>query len=104
MSSTHSIYCDVIKGLAALYISHGYPKDIVLYWTKNNIKEWWEKCLNETKTQHDSVLVLMSKFNRAWNYFSTSELGNTILEFWRDWMQHAETGNYNINFPEFNSN
>ena len=37
ISSTSSIYSNVIKGLAALYIARCYPKDIVLYWTKTNI-------------------------------------------------------------------
>ena len=103
ISSTYSIYSNAIKGLAALYIARGYPEEIVLYWTKNNIREKWEKRLNETPRQHEAVLVLKSEFNTAWNYFSASELGSTILDFWRDWMQHAETGKYSILYPEFTS-
>jgi hypothetical protein len=101
ISSTYSVYCDAISGLAALYIARGYPSDLVHYWVKNNIKERWEKRLNITKPQHDAVLVLKSEFNTAWNYFSASELGNTILGYWRDWIQRAETGDYSIEFPEF---
>ena len=60
ISSTYSIYSNAIKSLAALYIARGYPEDIVLYWTKNNIREKWEKRLNETPQQHEAVLVLKS--------------------------------------------
>ena len=103
ISSTYSIYSDAIRGLAALYIARGYPEDIVLYWTKNNMQEKWEKHLNETPQQHKAVLDLKSEFNTTWNYFSASELGSTILDFWRDWMQHAEAGQYNLLYPEFTS-
>ena len=104
ISSTYSVYCDAISGLAALYIACGYPSDLTFYWVKNNIQERWEKRLNLTKPQHDAVLILKSEFNTTWNYFSASELGNTILGFWRDWIQHAEKGNYNLSFPEFSTN
>ena len=103
ISSTYSIYSNAIKGLAALYIARGDPEDIVLYWTKNNIREKWEKHLNETPQQHDAVLVLKSKFNTMWNYFSASELGSTVLAFWHDWMQHAEASKYTLLYPKFTS-
>ena len=101
ISSLRSTYCDAIKSLAALYIARGYPSDLVYHWLSINIKERWEKRLNDNRQQRDSVLVLKSEFNTAWNYFNASELGNTILGFWRDWLQHAEEGNYNINFPHY---
>ena len=103
ISSTYSIYSEAIKGLAALYIARGYPEDIVLYWTKINMREKWEKCLNETPQQHEAVLILKSEFNTTWNYFSASELGSTILDFWRNWMQCAEAGKYSLLYPEFTS-
>jgi hypothetical protein len=103
ISSNYSVYCDTISGLAALYIAHGYPSDLVHYWVKSNIQEWWEKHLNLMKRQHNSVLVLKSEFNTTWNYFSASELGNTILGFWHDLIQHTETGNYTLSYPEFSS-
>jgi hypothetical protein len=47
ISSLHSTYCEAVKGLASLYIAHGYPADLVYNWLSNNIKEWWEKHLND---------------------------------------------------------
>src|ERR1700683_5602227 len=57
--------------------------------------------LNDNKGQRDQVLVLKSEFNTAWDYFNASELGKTILDFWRDWIQHAEENKYNIRFPQY---
>jgi hypothetical protein len=101
LSSIHSTYCNAIKSLAALYIARGYPSNYVYSWTKNNIEEQWNKCLNDNKGQRDQVLVLKSEFNTAWDYFNASELGKTILDFWRDWLQHAKESNYNIRFPQY---
>ena len=101
LSSLHSTYCDTVKGLASLYIARGYPTDLVYNWLSSNIQEHWEKRLIDNRPQHDAVLVLKSEFNTAWNYFNASELGNTILGYWRDWLQHAETGNYTLKFPRY---
>ena len=101
LSSTHSSYCTAIKSLAALYIVRGYPQDLINAWLKNNIQERWEKRLNDSRPHTDGVLVLKSEFNTAWNYFSATELGNTILGFWRDWLQHAEDSSYNIHYPQY---
>jgi hypothetical protein len=101
LSSTHSTYCHAIKSLAALYIARGYPSDLVYSWIKNNIQERWIKRLNDNKPQRDHVLVLKSEFNTTWDYFNASELGNTILGYWRDWLQHAEDNNYNMVYPQY---
>jgi len=101
LSSIHSTYCNAIKSLAALYIAHGYPSNYVYSWTKNNIQERWNKRLNNNKGQCNQVLVLKSEFNTAWDYFNASELGKTILDFWHDWLQHAEESSYNIRFPQY---
>jgi hypothetical protein len=82
LSSTHSTYCHLIKGLAALHIARGYPSELVYSWVKNKIQERWIKHLNDNKVPHDQVLVLKSEFNMTWDYFNASELGNTILGFW----------------------
>jgi len=37
------------------------------------------------------------------NYFSATELGNTILGFWRDWLQHTKDSTYNIHYPQYTS-
>jgi hypothetical protein len=103
ISSTHSIYCNAIKGLASLYIARGYPGDLVYKWTEKNILERWNKRLNDNKDKRDQVLVLKSEFNTTWDYFNASELGSTILEFWRDWLTHAEENNYSLRFPQYSA-
>jgi hypothetical protein len=30
-------------------------------------------------------------------------IGNTILGFWRDWLQHAKDGTYSIHYPQYTS-
>jgi hypothetical protein len=47
------------------------------------------------------VLVLKSKFNTAWNYFSAKELGDTVLGYWRGWLAAAESNNFNIRYLVF---
>jgi hypothetical protein len=101
LSSTHSTYCHAIKSLATLYITRGYPSELVYSWVKNNIQERWIKRLNDNKVQRDQVLVLKSEFKTTWDYFNASELGNTILGFWRDWLQHAEDNSYNMHYPQY---
>ena len=101
LSSTHTTYHNAIKSLAALYIAHGYPSNHVYSWSKNNIQEQWNKCLNNNKGQYDQVLVLKSEFNTAWDYFNASELHKTILDFWHDWLQHAKESKYNIHFLQY---
>lgn len=101
LSSLNSHYVEAVKGLVALYIKRGYPQNVVLEWLKNNIKERWNKRLNEDRPAPNEVLVLKSEFNTAWNYFSATELGNTVLGYWRDWINRAESNNYNVIFPRF---
>jgi hypothetical protein len=101
LSSTHSTYCHAVKSLATLYITHGYPSKLVYNWIKNNIQERWIKCFNDNKVQCDHVLVLKSEFNTTWDYFNASELGNTILGFWRDWLQHAKDNDFNMHYPQY---
>jgi hypothetical protein len=44
-SSPHPTHREAAKGLASLYIARGYS--LVYNWLSNNIKEQWEKCLND---------------------------------------------------------
>jgi hypothetical protein len=48
LSSTHFNYCNEIKSLAALYIVHSHPMDLINFWLNNNIQKWWEEHLNDT--------------------------------------------------------
>nr|GAT48941.1 predicted protein [Mycena chlorophos] len=105
LSSKRSHYTNAIKDLVALYIKRGYPQVLVERWTRDNILERWSKRLNVHKANQDEpgeVLVLKSTFNSAWNYFSSKELGDTILGFWREWTTRAENGNqFSLHFPPF---
>ena len=101
LCSLHSHYVDAIKSLCALYIACGYPSNLVINWTRSNMKERWQKCLTDNRREHEGVLVLKSEFNTAWNYFSAKELGDTILGYWRGWLAAAESGNYTSRYPMF---
>jgi hypothetical protein len=58
----------------------------------------WKNRLTVDVQEHAEVLVLKTKFNTAWNYFNASKLGDTILGYWRLFMDNAENGiSYNNN-------
>ena len=101
LCSLHSHYIDAIKGLSALYITRGYPANLVVNWTRSNIGQRWQNRLRDNRREHGDVLVLKSEFNTAWNYFSASELGDTVLGYWRGWLAAAESGNYSVRYPAF---
>ncbi|KAH9846184.1 hypothetical protein C2E23DRAFT_697468, partial [Lenzites betulinus] len=63
-------------------------------WVKKYLQERWEKRLsvnNETRDA-ETVLVLKSQYNTAWNYFQARELGEQILGYWREWHDRADRG------------
>jgi hypothetical protein len=101
LCSLNSHYIDAIRGLCALYIAHGYPSNLVINWTRSNIKECWQKHLDNNWQEHNDILVLKSEFNTAWNYFSAKELGDTVLGYWRSWLAAAESNTYNIRYLAF---
>lgn len=106
LCSLKSDYIESIKGLVALYQKRGYPLPVVNTWVKKYWHERWEKRLSEIKPDVADVLVLKSEFNTAWNYFSATELGNTILGYWRDWIIHAEQsgGTPSLRYPLYSGN
>ena len=104
LCSSKSSYSESLHSLAALYITWGYPVDLVSHWLKDNYTERWTKRLAEKRTNSPEVLVLKSQFNTAWNYFNATQLGDVILGYWRDWIEHTEGGNFSTKFPTFNDN
>jgi hypothetical protein len=88
LSSTYDVYLDAVKGIVGLYTSRGYPYDIVIGWTKKYIKERWQKRIyvapQEAVRSASDVLVLKSEYNLAWDYFSATALGNTMMDTWRN--------------------
>ena len=101
LSSTSSCYKEAMQSLTALYITRGYPADLVYKWLKDNITERWNKRLYVRPQNNTEVLVLKTEFNTAWNYFNATKLGDTILGFWRDWIVHAEEGRFSVFFPQY---
>jgi hypothetical protein len=99
LSSTREAYENAMKGLVTLYIVRGYPEALVRSWLKNKIKERWEKRLNIVPKDHVDVLVLKTEFNTAWNYFSASELGETVLGYWREYADRIDRRDFNMEFP-----
>ena len=102
LSSTHDAYLDALRSLGGLYAKRGYPLDLVKGWLRKYSAERWNKRLNEEKdSSRNEVLVLKSEFNTSWNYFSASQLGDTIIGFWREWLIRAERNQFSIAFPKF---
>ncbi|KAI0026678.1 hypothetical protein K488DRAFT_18358, partial [Vararia minispora EC-137] len=62
-------------------------------WLKQYSTERWEKKFN-ARPERAEVLVLKTEFNSAWNYFSASELGNTIFGYWREYLQRADSSDW----------
>lgn len=89
-------YLEAIKDLNTLYVMRGYPEEIVMQWCRKNIQERWEKRLaSRTPVEHDEeVLVLKTRYDDVWNWFSAAELGKAVTEYWSEWYTRAESGRY----------
>ena len=99
LSSVKAHYLESIKGLVALYIKRGYPQQFVGKWMKDNLKKRWDTRLAlATAPEHD-VLVLKTEYNTAWNYFQASQLGDTILGYWREYLDRHDRRDFNSDFP-----
>lgn len=108
LSSTHSTYLEALQFLGGLYVKRGFPLDVVKVWLKKYTAERWSKRLNETSkadtSAHREVLVLKSEFNTTWNYFSATQLGDTMLGFWREYLARADNGTLgSVTYPVFSS-
>jgi len=99
LCSTKENYIGAIRDLNALYAMRGYPVQLIMHWCKKNIQERWEKCFAlQTQSEHDEgVLVLKTRFNDVWNWFSAAELGKAVTEYWAEWYDHAAEGRYMSN-------
>ena len=105
LSSTHDSYLEALQFLGGLYVKRGYPMDLIKSWFKKYTAERWNKRLNEAqKSSVQEVLVLKSEFNTAWNYFSASQLGDTIIGYWREYLARADNDRLgSIDYPVFSS-
>lgn len=87
---------EAAKDLVTLYVSRGYPQDIVSIWAKRYVKPRWENRLSDNSERAlEGVLVLKTEYNPIWNYFNAKELGDTIFNYWNAWYERAERGSYN---------
>ena len=108
--SHKEIYMEAVRDLNALFHLRGYPIPLIMSWCKKNLQERWEKrfALRDANIGEESVLVLKTRFDDVWNWFSATELGNTITKYWEEWYERAETGRYSTNdisrpFPEYDA-
>jgi hypothetical protein len=101
LCSLNSTYARALEQLVLLYVKRGYPEQLVQSWLKKYSTNCWAKRLSEEVKCQSELLVLKSEFNEAWNYFSAKELGSTIIEYWRNWINHAKVGNFSVTFPRF---
>ena len=100
LSSKLEHYHEAMRGLVALYIHRGYPADEVHKWLYSNLSKRWNQRLDVKTPQGDSdVLVLKSQYNLAWNYFNASQLGDTIFDYWREWLKRADAGTHDDEYP-----
>ena len=81
LSSEFPTYLDAVHDLVCLYVKRGYPMDLVNAWVRKYLQTRWEQRLSNkpVSSETESVLVLKTHYNPTWNYFSTKELGDTIL-------------------------
>jgi hypothetical protein len=78
----------------------GYPDDEVHKWLKANLTKRWNNRLAPTVAPvATDVLVLKTQYNLAWNYFNAHELGDEIMNYWREWLRRADAGDFNSEFP-----
>jgi len=105
LCSLHAHYINVIQGLAALYCKCSYPQDLVYYWINENTSKRWENHLrqrpDDLSAPHNNVLVLKFTYNTIWDYFSAKELGDTVLEYWHDYLSHVKVNHFTVCFPKF---
>jgi len=100
LSSKVEHYSAAIRGLVTLYIHRGYPTDEVHKWLYSNItKRWNDRLTDKPVTESTDVLVLKTQYNLAWDYFNAHQLGDVIFGYWREWLERADAGNFNLTFP-----
>ena len=75
-----------IHDIISLYIHHGYPTKLVHKWYYSNLQVRWAKKLENRPVPTADTLVLKTEYNLAWDYFNAHELGQTIFNYWGEWL------------------
>jgi hypothetical protein len=99
LSSTMETYLEALRDLISLYIHRGYPADLVHKWYNSNILKRWNEKLENRPVPTADTLVLKTEYNLAWNYFNAHQLGQTIFNYWSEWLRRADTGSHNLEYP-----
>jgi hypothetical protein len=99
LSSKYETYLEALRGLVNLYLHRGYPAQEVQKWLRTSAQERWTKKYTARSRDSTNVLVLKSEYNLAWNYFSARELGDTVIGYWRTWLNKADLREFSPGFP-----
>ena len=98
LCSHKETYIGAVKDLNSLFQIRGYPVPLIMAWCKKNIQERWDKRFairnTDDPVNSEAVLVLKARYDDVWNWFSATELGNTITKYWEEWYDHAENNSY----------
>jgi len=103
LCSHKETYIDAVRDLNTLFQVRGYPVPLIMSWCKRNLQERWDKRFAlrnaSESTGDEGVLVLKTRFDDVWNWFSATELGATITKYWEEWYERAEKGSYSTSNP-----
>jgi hypothetical protein len=92
-------YIEALNGLISLYIHRGYPTELVHKWYYSNIQVRWNKKLENVPVPTTNTLVLKTEYNLAWNYFNAHQLGQTIFDYWGEWLKRYDSGQHDFVYP-----
>ena len=94
LCSEISSYTEALKDLVILYVRRGYPNNLVKSWINNYAKDKWIKRFNDNSAHENAapmqILVLKTEFNPVWNYFNAKEVGDSMITYWRYYMEHMD--------------
>jgi hypothetical protein len=82
LSSKIVFYQDAIRELKLLYISRGYPVNMVNKWARDQAAQQWQQRLEDSVQDVGDLFVLKSTFNPLWVDFDVKDLFLTIKKSW----------------------
>src|SRR5436190_21561313 len=89
LCSRFESYREALDDLVLIYVSRGYPVELVRAWLKDNTMKRWINRLGESAFERDAF-VLKSVFNPAWEAFNVHELGQTVAQSWSEPLSHMK--------------
>lgn len=84
LSSRFIHYEEALYDLKLLYIARGYPLPLVSSWLREYRTVRWEKRIapRVTTSENDTLVVLKTQFNPAWDPFNVHELRDVVVNTW----------------------